>query len=133
MASHATTSNAVRACQARRKRLIPYWDRFLPLAAVVLLVHHQVQRRQQAAWYAILAIAALGLADGFRESRFRFQWRIGELRVGQAFAAQFGLTCQLPRCLPGSTHVELGRLAWRRGRFLRLWHRESIRRFLLPG
>jgi len=29
MASHATTSNAAPACQARRKRLIPYWDRFL--------------------------------------------------------------------------------------------------------
>ena len=29
MACHATTSNAARACQARRKRLIPYWDRFL--------------------------------------------------------------------------------------------------------
>ncbi len=28
MACHATTSNAARACQARRKRLIPCWDRF---------------------------------------------------------------------------------------------------------
>lgn len=29
MASHATTSNAPPACQARQQRLIPYWDRFL--------------------------------------------------------------------------------------------------------
>ena len=45
----------------------------LPLAAAVFLVHHQIERRQQAAGDAVLAVAPLGAGNRARCLRFGFQ------------------------------------------------------------